>query len=159
MNKSLNKIALNWTTFLSCALLVISGFIIQINFHIGDSELALGMTRETCEFFHKISSLIAGICISIHITNNYKWYRTVIKNSLFKRNIALTILTLFFIATALSGYAPWVMDALFGTNQIRNVIIEIHDKIGIIFTAFLLIHLQKKIRLIAFRKRTPSTIH
>ena len=59
--------------FLPFVLLVLSGLIIQINYHIGDIKdtvTVLGLNRYEWLHIHKISALTSIIGISIHVFLN-----------------------------------------------------------------------------------------
>lgn len=150
MKKQLKAYIVNVGLLISAIISAFSGLLLQIQFHMGNHGHAsnrghvLGMSYHDWLDIHKISIIILTICMVFHCMSHWKWYKIVIQKKLFSKNRQVLIVSLLFVLVAITGFIPWIIYLLEGNNIIRNSIIEIHDKLTILFIIYLLIHIIKR---------------
>jgi len=81
-----------------------------------------------------------------HVYLHWKWYKGVLTNKLISKNQQVLILSLLFVLVAVSGLTSWFIDLLNGDELIRKVFIEIHDKLTLILSVYLVLHIIKRLR-------------
>jgi len=127
-----------------------SGLLIQINYHIGNhgnkvtTDDVFGINYEGWTDFHKISIVMLSALMIYHIQKHWKWYKVVIMKKLFTKNRQVIILSGFFLLAAITGIIPWLTDMMNGDEMQRKVFIEIHDKITLFLSFYLIVHVIKK---------------
>jgi hypothetical protein len=124
--------------------MIFSGFLLQIFYHMKRYEsdsLVWGLNRADWLLFHKVAVVIAFSFTLVHLILHYKWFSGVIKKKLFISGNKLTKRTfrlfIMFIIVSLTGLIPWIFGF---TTETRHHILEIHDKVAIIFTIYFLYH-------------------
>ena len=162
------SLKINLGLFFSGLVMAFSGLVIQICYHIGNHEgidnydTVLGINYSGWSLVHKISIIVFSIFMIYHVVLHWKWYKTVIKKRLISKNKQVITLSIIFILVAISGYIPWLIKLIGGETPMRKVFIEIHDKIALILTVFLLLHILKRMKwfIMTFNKlRNKSTAH
>lgn len=142
----------NLGLLLSGSVMALSGFVMQFGFHMGhqgnidENNPVIGMSYSGWSSCHKISIIILSFFIIFHIALHWEWYKTVIKIKLSPRNKLVITLTIIFISVGVTGYIPWLMKLLGGSDWTRKIFIEVHDKITFLLFAGLIIHVTKRFR-------------
>lgn len=149
-------------------IMAFSGLLIQICYHIGNQEgihnydTVIGINYSGWSLVHKISIIIFSIFMIYHVVLHWKWFKTVVKKRLISKNKQVITLSIIFILVAISGYIPWLIKLIGGETPMRKAFIEIHDKITLILTVFLLLHISKRMKwfITTFNKlKIKSTAH
>jgi hypothetical protein len=129
-----------------------SGFLIQFYYHMGhhgdinSNNVVLGTDYSGWSAIHKISILIVSFIMIFHFILHWKWYKTVVKKKLISKNNQVIILTILFILVAITGYIPWFIKLTGGQEIACKAVIEIHDKLAIIFFVYLILHITKRLK-------------
>jgi len=130
----------------------ISGFVIQIKYHMGHhSGLVPGNSVPGNDYYnwtniHKTSIIIFSILMTFHFSTHWKWYKTIIIRKLVQKNRLQIILSVVFFLVAITGYIAWIIY-LSGVSDIsRKFFIEIHDKIAILLFVILTLHLTTRLK-------------
>lgn len=129
--------------------MAISGFIIQCQYHLlgnhGESVF-LALNRAQWNDIHVLTSVFFLLVTIYHIYAHRKWYANIFKHSsnLYRR--PLIILAVLTFMTVISGLIPLFILYSGNNSAIRFSIIEIHDKIAVLFFIALLLHTIKRIR-------------
>lgn len=119
----------------------VSGLFIQIYYHllaIIDSEFSMWTN------IHKWSALIFTLIILAHIKQHLKWYKGIFRKQLFRKNRITLFLTATMIIVSLLGFTPWLLAQFSTQFTLRHTLIEIHDKIGIVFMVIMVGHIIKR---------------
>jgi hypothetical protein len=75
----------------------------------------------------------------------------VIVKKLLTRNSQVIILSVLFILVAITGFTPWFIHLLKGDEMVRKTFIEIHDKLALLLSVFLLLHIAKRLKWFIWR--------
>ncbi|HBS87559.1 MAG: hypothetical protein A2W91_00165 [Bacteroidetes bacterium GWF2_38_335] len=143
--------AINLGLLLTGLIMVFSGLIIQFSYHMGNhgeikfNHPALGFTYYEWSDLHKIMIVMVSSFMIFHIKQHWKWYKIVIRKNLIAKNRQVIILSVLFILVALTGYIPWFVHLSNESEIFRKTVIEIHDKLALILTVYLVLHLIKRI--------------
>lgn len=152
MEKHINRFTMNLVLLISGIATVFSGLLIQVTYHIGNqgniliNDTAFGMNYNSWSAFHKISIVVFSARMIYHIWQHWKWYKVVIKKRLIAKNRQVLILSVLFILVAISGFIPWFIASTNGDEMLRKAFIEIHDKLAIILSVFLILHIIKRLK-------------
>lgn len=125
-------------------LLAFSGILIQINYHAGgllDEANVLGANRNGWLYLHKIVSVISLFGITMHVFLHTWWIKMLFRGRTFRgvKNVKITLwLLILFIITTLTGLVSWLVLSV--DEHARFIVIEIHDKIGIILIILVIFH-------------------
>lgn len=131
---------------------VFSGILIQVKYHMGNhgniaiNDNALGINYQSWSAIHKVSIVILSLLMIYHVYHHWKWYKGVISKKLISKNQQVLTLTLLFVLVAITGLTPWFIDLLKGDEMLRKVLIEIHDKLAIILSVYLILHIIKRLK-------------
>jgi hypothetical protein len=142
----------NLGLLLTSSAMVLSGFVIQLNYHMGHhgdidkTSPVFGMTYMGWSDIHLVSIVIVSFLAGVHTIMHWKWYKAIVRKKLFARNKLLITLTFVFIAVAATGYIPLCIRLSGGPETIRKFFIEIHDKIALPLFIYLIIHVAKTLR-------------
>ena len=142
----------NLGLLLSGIVMALSGFVMQFGFHMGhqgvidENNPVLGMSYSGCSICHKISIIILSFLVIFHIALHWEWYKTVIRKKLFSRNKLVVTLTIILIIVGVTGYIPWSIKILGGSDWTRKIFIEVHDKITFLLFVCLVIQVTKSFR-------------
>lgn len=124
-------------------LMTVSGLYIQIRYHMQGGG-TLGLSQWT--FIHKWSALIFTLLIVAHIALHLKWFEIILEKHLFKQNRITIILAITMLVVAILGFLPWFLTLFPSQIDLRNTLIEIHDKIGLFFIIIMFGHIIKRCR-------------
>ena len=146
---------------------IYSGLALQLGFHVGgghgqnssgqttatyiqlrsiDTERQVsGLTYPAWAATHKAAVTVFTILVIAHCLLHLKWYQQVFSKFPFRRNTVAVIITILFLFVAISGFWPWITDLTGGNISVRMFLIEVHDKIAILFGIFLLFHFIRRI--------------
>lgn len=126
--------------------------LIQVKYHIGNhgniaiNDFVFGINYNGWSVVHKISIVVLSLLMIYHIYQHWKWYRVVITKRLFAKNQQVLIFSLLFFLVAITGLTPWFIDLIKSDELQRKTFIEIHDKIAIILTIYLVLHIIKRLK-------------
>ena len=129
-----------------------SGLLIQVKYHIGNhnqiitNQIVFNLDYKGWSNFHKISIVIFSLLMIFHFYQHWKFYKIVFTKKIITKNKQVIVLTLVFVFVAITGFIPWFIDVLNGNEIIRKSIIEVHDKLAIILTIYLILHIKKRIK-------------
>jgi hypothetical protein len=152
MRKNIYRFIINLGLIISGVATVFSGLLIQIKYHMGShghsaiNDTVLGMSKKGWSDIHKTTILVLSALMIYHIYQHWEWYKVVIRKQLIAKNKQVIILSIFFGLVAITGFIPWSIDFLKGGEMLRKVFIEIHDKLALIFSVYLLLHMIKKLK-------------
>ncbi len=168
--KYLLRFLVNNLLILTGIVMIISGFVIQLGFHMGGADRHLesdshsqttnieqlrevsqdstvwGIDYSTWSVIHKTAIVLLSLLMIYHFVIHWKWYKAVLAKHLVKKNIQVITLSFLFIMVALTGLIPWFIDLSGSKSTIRLVFIEVHDKITILLTIYLILHIVKRAR-------------
>ncbi|MFB6343910.1 DUF4405 domain-containing protein [Saccharicrinis sp. FJH62] len=167
MKKYLNKLIINFGLLFWGFATVFSGLLIQVQYHIGNhgnditNKYSLGLDYSTWSVIHKISIIMLSVLAAFHISRHWKWYKTVIAKRLVNKNKQVFTLSVIFVVVAITGFIPWIIDVLEGSEVNRKAFIEIHDKIAIILSVYFTLHIMKRLKwfLATIEKINKKTTH
>lgn len=148
MKKTRLNFIINLGLMISGLIVIFSGLLIQIYYHMGDfrlSELVLGLNHKIWLLIHIISSIVFTLLMVHHVTVLWKWYKGVIKKKLYSKNKQVLILLGIWILVTLTGFIPCISNYYFDQNIFTFLLIEIHDKIGLLFCVYFGIHLIQRL--------------
>ena len=129
-----------------------SGMLIQVKYHMGNhgniaiNDYVFGINYQSWSAFHKVSIVILSLLMIFHVYHHWKWYKGVILKKLITKNQQVLILSSLFVLVAITGLTPWFIDLLKGDEVLRKLFIEIHDKLAIILSVYLILHIIKRLR-------------
>jgi hypothetical protein len=169
-NTHISSFMVNNLLLLSGSLMIVSGFVLQLGFHIGNqSRVRERMTHShntnfeqvgtidptdavwnidysTWSILHKIAIVFFTVSMIYHLIIHWKWYKSVFGKQLVSKNRQSIILSFLFLSVALTGLIPWFIDLSGNKSFLRLFLIEIHDKLAILFVIYLLLHVVKRIK-------------
>lgn len=150
VKSSTSRLIINLGMLISGFASVYSGFLIQFNYHVGhhgsiDMEKAVySMNYTGWTVFHKVAIVSMSVVAAGHIIQHRRWYKTVIAKSLMRGNRQTLFLSVTFILVALTGYVSWFIDMTGNDPAARKTFMEIHDKLTLVLSVLLLLHLTKR---------------
>jgi hypothetical protein len=142
----------NLGLLISGIVIIFSGLLIQFNYHMGNhGNIDINNTVLNLHYFewssiHKISIVIFSILMIVHIILHWKWYKIVVSKNLLTKNKQVITLSFIFIIVAITGYIPWLIYVTGGENIPRKLFIEIHDKLALILSIYLILHVIKRLK-------------
>ena len=142
----------NLGLLLSGMAMAVSGFIIQFGYHMGhhggidETRPILGLCYAGWSNSHKMAITAVSLLMVAHIALHWDWYRKVVKKKLFAGNKLVISMTAIFILVAATGYIPWFIKLAGGSDLMRKIFVEVHDKITFFLFACLMIHVTKTFR-------------
>jgi Pyruvate/2-oxoacid:ferredoxin oxidoreductase delta subunit len=169
-NKSLYSFFVNNLLLIFGTSMIVSGFVLQLGFHVGSknknherglhspskefeqireidpNDLVWGINYISWSAIHKIAIVFFSLLMIYHVVVHWKWYKGVFHNHLINRNRQVIILSILFILVALTGLVPWFIKLSGDNGIVRLVLIEIHDKLSIILTVYLVLHVIGRVR-------------
>jgi len=152
MEKHIIRFRINLGLLISGIATVFSGLLIQVNYHMGNhgnivvNDYVFGINYNCWSDIHKISIVVLSALMIYHIYQHWKWYKIVITKKLVTKNRQVIILSSLFVLVAITGFVPWLIDFLKGDEMLRKVFIEIHDKLAIILSVYLILHIIKRLK-------------
>lgn len=152
MGKDVSRLIVNLGLLILGVSSVFSGILIQVKYHLGNhgnisiSDFVFGINYQGWSVVHKISIVLLSLFMICHIYQHWRWYNAITAKRLFIKNQQVLILSLLFVLVAITGFTPWFID-LFNGNEIqRKLFIEIHDKLAVLLSIYLLLHLLKRLK-------------
>ncbi|MGL5683813.1 MAG: hypothetical protein ACRDDZ_12290 [Marinifilaceae bacterium] len=144
------KRVINYELVILGLIVVLSGMIMQLGYHIGnpgvvvrETKTILGLFYSNWQLMHKVAiSFFFALC-TYHIWSHRNWYVAIISKRLYRRNIQLVLFSVIFIFSVVTGFLPWIID---GHDGVRITLIEIHDKISVVLIVFMVLHVGKRIK-------------
>ncbi len=153
-------------------LMIISGLTMQLAYHMGEphdhraigntlpsqlpqyeqirkidvNKSAIGFTYTQWSAIHKMSIVAFTLLIVYHVYAHWKWYKGVIIKRLIRKHVQVITLSVLFLLVAITGLIPWFVDLSGGTGSLRLFLIEIHDKLALILSVYLLLHIIGRIK-------------
>jgi 2-oxoglutarate ferredoxin oxidoreductase subunit delta len=169
--KSLNKFTINLALLFSAVVMVLSGLILQLGFHMGEhrgsdrgvpsrlilykqsggidtSKIVFGLNYHDWSVTHKFAIVFVLLLMIYHTYTHWKWVKAVINKHLIRKNTQVITLSVFFLMTAITGLVPWFVDLSGSTNVLRLIFIEIHDKLALILIVYLFLHIYGRRKLL-----------
>lgn len=152
MKSTAFSLKINFGLFFSGLVMVFSGLLIQIEYHIGNhgridiNKAVWGLSHSNWSMIHKIFVIIFSFFMVYHIILHWRWFKTVITKNMITKNKLVITLSIVFLLIALTGFSPWLINLAGGDASIREVFIEIHDKIALILIVLLVFHIIKKLK-------------
>lgn len=152
MGKYISRFIINLGLIVFGIATAFSGMLIQIKYHMGNhgnivlNESVLGINYQSWSAIHKVSIVVLSLLMIYHVYHHWKWYKGVISKKLITKNQQVLTLTLLFASVAITGLTPWFIDLLKGDEVLRKVFIEIHDKLAIILSIYLILHIIKRLK-------------
>ncbi|MCK9613828.1 MAG: DUF4405 domain-containing protein [Bacteroidales bacterium] len=136
---------INLISLLPVSLLAFTGLLIQLNYHMkryNDSCAVWGLDRADWLILHKACAVISIITILLHLYLHWNWLKMAftkrrLKNGTRVKKNSLWLSIIFLLAT-ITSIISWffIEDKL----QAKHVI-EIHDKLGIVLSILIIVHL------------------
>jgi hypothetical protein len=152
MENNINRFLINLGLLFFGFTTVFSGMLIQIKYHMGNhdniaiNDVVLGIKYPGWSAIHKISIVILLLLVFFHVYQHWNWYKLVITKKLIAKNQQVLMLSLLFVLVAATGLIPWFIDLSKGDQMLRKVFIEIHDKLTIIISFYLILHIIKRLK-------------
>lgn len=152
MESTVGRFSVNLGLFVFAIASVFSGMLLQVNYHIGNhganaiDGCVFGINYGGWSVIHKMTALVFFMLVIFHFFQHWKWYKAVFVRRLLAKNRQVLILSLVFVLTAISGLVPWCVGLLDGAEILRKIFIEIHDKLAIVLTLYLILHIIKRFR-------------
>lgn len=152
MNSPINSSKTNHGLLFLGLIMVFSGLLLQINFHMGvhgpiDINMTVwGLSRTEWSMIHKISIVLFTFLMVNHIILHWRWYKAIVTKKLFAKNKLTLLLSFAFIMVAITGYVPWIIMLTGGDSLMREIFVEIHDKIALILIGLLVFHVSKRLK-------------
>ncbi len=139
---------------------VVSGFILQLGFHVGrtarghgqDPFLATthhntslwGLTQPNWSTIHKVAIVLFLVLTTFHVIKHAMWYRKALSSKPVPQKRQTLVLSVVFVLVALTGLIPWWLDICGYSQEMRFILIELHDKLTLVLTAYLVLHILKR---------------
>ena len=126
--------------------LTVSGFVL-LSFHargLLEADRIGSMDKSEWLNLHKIGALATAVLVGWHLLRHRVWIRRIPFKSIGFRSVNRSSSLLFHTwnVTATTGLIPWLLPL--ASTGIRFALVEIHDKLGIVLTVFLILHLVRK---------------
>lgn len=150
MKKNIFVIIINFGLLVTGIAMIFSGLLIQFAYHMGNNgnitvnKYVLQINYIGWSDIHKLLIVTFSLLMIYHIYQHWKWYKSVVVKKIIRKNKQTITLSLLFILVAITGYLPWLTDLLNGSDLLQKTIIEIHDKLALIFSIFLILHIIRK---------------
>lgn len=152
MNKNVKSFIVNTGLLISGVFAIFTGMLIQTQYHMGNhgninfDKSVLEISYSDWSAIHKLTIIVLSIFIAFHFALHWKWYKAVIGKGLINKNIQVITLTILFTLVAITGFVPWFIDLQHGHQMIRKAFIEIHDKLAIVLSIYLILHVIKRMK-------------
>lgn len=110
------------------------------------SKTAMGFTYTQWSTMHKWSIVAFTLLVVYHIYAHWKWYKGVIRKHLISKHFQVITLSVIFLLVAITGLLSWVIDLRGELGSLRLTLIEIHDKLAIILTIYMVLHVAGRMK-------------
>ncbi len=111
---------------------------------IDTAKRVLALDYHDWSALHKYTIISFSLFMIFHITVHWKWYKAILSKKLLGKNKQMTILTALFLLVSLTGLIPWFIDLAGSTAEMQLLLIELHDKLALLFIIFIVLHLTKR---------------
>lgn len=142
------KFMINSLLLLSGVVMTLSGVVMQLKYHMGRLSIqqsVWGLEHGQWSGLHKLTAVAFLLFIAIHIWIHWKWFRGVIAKRLWRKNSQLCTLALLMVVVTVVGLVPWLVDVCGGGDAlVRDMLIEVHDKLAIVLAVYLVLHFVKR---------------
>lgn len=131
------------------AAMSISGLIIQCHYHLQKNpkeSIVFALNRVEWNAVHVWASVFFLFATLYHAWVHRKWYENVLGRNLLAKHRPTLILTVLTLLVVVSGLIPLFILYLGGSSILRFSIIEIHDKVAIIFFIVAIRHTTKRFK-------------
>jgi len=144
---------------------MLTGYVLQIGFHIGNegrqpqrteqveqlrqidpTQTVWNIDYTTWTVLHKVVIVILLLLMVYHLVTHWKWYVGVFSKHVAHKNKLMVTLTVLFLLVTFTGIIPWAINIISCGAQSRFFLIELHDRLAIFLTVFLLWHIIKKLQ-------------
>jgi len=152
MKNYTKSLILNLGLFIAGLFTIFSGMLIQTQYHIGNhgnislTDTVLGIHYSGWSGIHKLSIVVLSFLMIFHFLLHWKWYKAIVTKRILHKNKEVITLTIVFTLVALTGFIPWVIDGLEGSQLMRKAFMEIHDKLAIVLSVYLILHVVKRLK-------------
>jgi len=169
-NRVYNKFLINKLLLFVGFVMIFSGLTLQVGFHMGEhggsqkdqvitstksisyeelreidqSKIVCGFNYPDWSTIHKYAIVNFSLLMIYHVYAHWNWYKGVFIKHLIGKNIQVITLSVLFLLVAITGLVPWFIDLSGSTNMLRMAFIEIHDKLALVLTVYLILHLVKR---------------
>lgn len=135
--------------------------LLQIQYHIGNhgqiaiNDTSLGIDYHGWTVVHKVAIVALTLFMMYHFYHHWTWYKTVITKKRFVKNQQVLVFSLLFLCVAMTGLMPWFIHLFSGDEVQRKGLIEVHDKLAILLSIYLVLHITKRLKwyMSAFKKQ------
>lgn len=164
--RTLNNFLVNNLLLFFGLVMIISGLVLQMGFHMGGHErnqidthniqsqsiqyeelreinvnrTVLGFNYPAWSDIHKYVIVFILLLMIYHTYIHWKWYKGIFTKHLIGKNKQVIILSVLFLLVAVTGFVPWFIDLSGGDSIFRMLFIEIHDKLSLVLIVFLIMH-------------------
>ncbi len=145
--KMRSNIAANYrvdiATILPFLMMLATGVLIQAAYHFGHHPAeyqVMGIARSGWVNVHRLSSVAAIACVAFHLYLHREYIGNVLLKKLLKRGAGRIRenfwLLVIFMVTSLTGVVSWLLLPA----QANRILVEIHDKLGLVLIVLSLHH-------------------
>ena len=144
--------SINIILFVCGIAIAFSGFTIMFQYHMGHSgdinttDKFWGLNYFNWSGIHKFFAVVLSLLMSYHFLLHWKWFKTVLLKKLLAKNWQVIVLSIIFSIAFLTGFIPWLLQLGDNIDFDRRIILEIHDKIGLILIVYLVLHVSKRFK-------------
>ena len=136
----------NLLNFLPFVILIFSGMVIQINYHmhsLPDGYIVLGLNKYAWLLMHQISAVISLTGCIFHCILHWKYISAVTKNFINRQSGIKVFSSYYLLITGVLTTIPVILSWIFlrYNDHLRFIFVEIHDKLALLFPVFLIIHI------------------
>jgi hypothetical protein len=145
------RIVLNLALLLAGLASASSGLTMQIKYHMGRHGRldATDWGYPIWAQFHKFAAVTVLALVAWHLIVNWKWLRAVWNKGLFRKHRQLVTMSPIFVAAVLTGLGAWAIGWTGGGFRSEKLVVEIHDKLTLFLTVFLILHVWSRRRRLA----------
>jgi hypothetical protein len=147
------RASLNAGLLVAGALSMVSGFLVQVRYHMGHGasagRIVWGWPYPTWALFHQISSAAMLALATWHLYLNRKPLLAILsRNGAWRRQGPFLFST--FAAAVATALLAWAAAVGFDHHFVERVFVELHDKIVIAMSVLLVLHVwQRRSRLLS----------
>lgn len=152
MKSTVSRFLINLGILIAGLFTIFSGLLIQVNYHfrhfenIATNDRVWGITYSGWSVIHKISIVMLLMMMLFHVSQHGKWYKMVWSKRLWGKNRQVLTLSVIFFLVVVTGMIPWGIDLLKGDAILRKTWIEIHDKLALVGSVYLILHVMKRLK-------------
>ena len=102
---------------------------------------------------HRFSALAFLLFSALHLWLHRRWWSALFEKRLFRRNKELLIFSALFLISTILGVVAWLLVPSERLLILGLQLVEVHDKVSILFAVFALLHIVRRLRRASF---TPA---